>query len=116
MQPAAPFADKILAENIDAADRGIVTANQVNIRSAPDLKSDSIDQLGLEVVKIAGDPDPATRQTIGGTTDVWWPIITYQGKKGYIFGKYLRRWNGYQARFEQSGGEWKLVRFAPRQD
>jgi hypothetical protein len=113
---ATPYAEKILQENIPPKDRAIVTGVMVNARAQPNTSGEVVEQLSHEIVKLAGEPDPDSRQTIAGQTHPWWPIALYNGKKAYVWGKYLRSWNAYEARFEKVGDAWKLVRLAPRQD
>lgn len=110
-----PYADQILAQHIDPNDRALINGVQVNARSQPNLRGEVVGQLSFEIVKLAGEADPATRQTIAGRTEPWWPVAMPDGKPAYVFGKFVRRWNGSEARFERVGDGWKLVRFAPRE-
>ena len=107
-----PYAAEILDRQIDQADRAIITGIQVNVRSTPSLRGEQVGQLSYEVVKVLGSPDPATRQTIGGEAHPWWEVVLPSGERGFVFGKYVRPWNDYRARFEKVDGEWKLARFA----
>lgn len=116
LRPTTPYADEILNEHIPPAQRAIITGTQVNVRAQPNLQGEVLEQLTYEVVRLAGPADESTRQTIGGQTYPWWPIVLHDGRRAWAWGRYVRPWQGYEARFEQVDGAWKLVRFAPRAD
>jgi hypothetical protein len=116
LRAAVPYVEQIMDKNIDPDDRALINGAQVNVRSEPSLDGETLAQLSYEIVKLAGEPDPATSQTIGGQTHPWWPITLYDGKRAHVYGKFVRPWKSNEARFEKIDGTWKLTRFAPRED
>jgi hypothetical protein len=102
----------VLDKHIDPADRGIIVGTEVNARSEPATSAQVVDQLSFEVVKIAAPVDMKTVQTIGDATYPWYQVVLYDGRKAWVWGKYLRPWNDYRARFEKVDGGLKMTRFA----
>ncbi len=108
---STPGADRVLEEHIPPAERGIIIGTMVNVRAEPGTRADLIDQLAWEVVRLDGPPDPATSMRIGEETHPWQRIVLHSGQTGWVWGKYIRPWNGTRAMIERSGSEFKLTRF-----
>ncbi len=109
---ATAGAEGVLDKNIDAADRGVIVGTDVNARAEPSTGSPSLGKLSYEVVKIAAPVDAANVKTIGGETYPWRQIAMPDGKRAWVWGKYLRPWNDYRAVFQKTGDQWKITRFA----
>ena len=107
------LSDDILEKNIRPEDRLLVLGQQVRVRAEPSTKGEMLAEVGWEVVKAAGPFDLATATTIGEETHPWWPVALPDGRRGWIWGKYVRPWLAERADFAQVDGQWRLVRFAP---
>lgn len=107
------LSDEILDRNIRPGDRLLVLGQQVRVRAEPSTKGEMLAEVGWEVIKAAGPFDLATATTIGDETHPWWPVALPDGRRGWIWGKYVRPWLAERADFAQVDGQWRLVRFAP---
>ncbi len=89
-----------------------VTGDHVNLREKPDGKGKVITQLSREVVLAAAALDkPVLR--LENHDYRWRPVMTLDGKKGYMIEKYLRSSNDYRMTIKQtSNGEWKIASLA----
>lgn len=83
-----PYYYNTMPNNFDAHESGFVDGVNVNIRFKPSSKSKIITNRSYEFVK--RDLTRSTKEeTINNEEYSWIPIITYDGLKGYVFGKYF---------------------------
>lgn len=109
---ATEGAEGVLDKNIDPADRGMIVGSDVNARAEPSTGSESLGKLSFEIVRIAAPLDPANVKTIGDETHPWYQIVLPDGKRAWVWGKYMRPWNDYRATFRKTGDQWKMIAFA----
>lgn len=109
---ATEGAEGVLDKNIDPADRGVIVGTDVNARAEPSTGSESLGKLSYEIVRIAAPVDAANVKTIGGETFPWHRIVMPDGKRAWVWGKYVRPWNDTRATFQKTGDQWKMIRFA----
>lgn len=108
----SPFAREILDDHIDPEDRGFVMGRQVRLRSRPGLDGEILDELTYEVVKIVQTPGPRNETDARGRRlHPWWEVVNHAGRRGFVYGKFLRPAQGYIARFDQVDNQWKMVAF-----
>lgn len=91
-----------------------IIGTNVNVRSQPSAESETIGTLTHELVKFdsAGFEQLTEQQrNLSQTFDGWMPIITPEGKRGFVSSRYAYFPAGYRARFEQRQGQWKMTIF-----
>lgn len=91
-----------------------IVGSSVNVRAEPKASSPVIAVLSHEVVQFdakgaerLSDQQRQVMQTVEG----WQPVITPEGKRGYVSSRYAYIPAGYRARFEQKQGAWKMTVF-----
>lgn len=91
-----------------------IVGEKVNVRAQPQANSPTIGVVSNEVVK--SDSQALQRMTddqlaLMQTVDGWHPIITPQGRQGFVSSRFAYVPVGYRAIFEQQGGRWKMTVF-----
>lgn len=90
----------------------IITEPNVRARAAPNSKAPVIDIVGLEMAEeIYTEPSKLVYERIGGEEYPWIKVRIYNGKIGYIYGKYLRKNYDLYAGFVKRNGVWVLASF-----
>lgn len=91
-----------------------IVGSDVNVRSQPQMGSAVIDVLSHEVVKLDQAAfnafSDAQRQAIA-TLSGWYPVITPQGKRGFVSTRYAFVPTGYRAIFARQSNSWKMTAF-----
>ncbi len=106
----APYTFAELPNEYDPFEYGIITAENVRMRSRPGLNGKVLETLSYDLVKMI-QTRQRDIQTIAGETYPWHQVETLDGKKGYVFGQYLRTQIDYRAFFEENDGDWKMTIF-----
>jgi hypothetical protein len=99
----APYVYSNFPDDLDAYGYAAITGTGVRVRAAANLNAPVITALSHDIVQL--DAEPST----SGDTSEWVKIIAPNGKKGYVFGKYIRRPIDYRACFEKKQGKWKMT-------
>ena len=103
------FAIGNVPANTERCECSTIIGRNVNVRSKPSSKSKVITRLDYCVVR--NSKSKIGSETIKGETYPWVAISTLDGVKGYVFGKYVRSTENYEAHFEKENGVWKMVSF-----
>lgn len=106
----APYVYAIWPDDFDAFEYVAITGSGVRLRSAPNLKSQTLTMVSYDVVKRL-ETSPI-EETIGGETYPWEKIqlAGEDGPEGFIFGKYIASSIDFRAGFERQGnGRWLLT-------
>ncbi len=97
----APYVYSLFPDDLDASSHAVITGTGVRVREQPDLNAPIITNLSYEIVKLdAGGSENKSE---------WVKIIAPNGKKGYVFGKYIRSPTDYRACFEKKQGKWLMT-------
>jgi hypothetical protein len=91
-----------------------IIGENINVRSQPQTDSPVIGTLTNEIVKSDSSGFQRLIQQQREATDTfdgWQPIITPEGKQGYVSSRYAYFSAGYRAWFEKKKGEWKMTLF-----
>jgi hypothetical protein len=99
----APYVYSNFPDNLDATGYAAITGTGVRVRAAASLNAPVITALSYDIVQLDFEPSAS------GQNAEWVKIIAPNGKKGYVFGKYIRRPTDYRACFEKKQGKWKMT-------
>lgn len=101
----APYSFKGFPDEFDAFDHFVIFGSNVNLRSAPSLKSEVKGSLSYNIVTL--DDFPINRQE----ESQWYKVTTLGGKSGFVHRDYVRSPIHLRAGFEKIGGRWRMVFF-----
>jgi len=104
--------DSRLASILEKPDYGIILGEKVNVRKKPSIKSKVIAQLTYDVVLAPQLGEEAVTEKIGDSSYPWISIILYNGKTGYVYGKYFKRVMSERLYLEKIEGKWLLTGFS----
>ena len=79
----------------------VITGTGVRVRAQPNLNAPILTTLSYDIVELDS--------TTGDSNTEWVKIIAPNGKKGYVFGQYIRRPTDYRACFEKKQGKWLMT-------
>jgi hypothetical protein len=99
----APYVYSNFPDDLDGYSYAAITGTGVRVRAEPNLNARVITALSYDLVQLDSEP------TASGENTEWVKIIAPNGKKGYVFGKYIRRPIDYRACFEKKRGGWKMT-------
>lgn len=106
----APYVYATWPQDFDAFEYVAITGSGVRLRSAPNLRSQTLTMVSYDIVKrIETSP---VEETIGGETYPWEKIQMpgEDGKEGFVYGKYVTSSIDYRAGFERQGnGKWLMT-------
>lgn len=88
----------------DATGYAVITGTRVRVRAQPRLKAPVVTSLSYDIVEVDNEPSAS-----GDSNDEWVKIILPNKKRGYVYGKYIRRPTDYRACFEKKQGKWKMT-------
>ncbi|WP_047153505.1 SH3 domain-containing protein [Aneurinibacillus tyrosinisolvens] len=98
-------------EKYDAFTHAAIIGKDVNVRTSPNLKAKVVAQLSNEVVQMKYPPSKEI-VSLGGRTYHWIPVMTLDGKKGYVVEKYVRSSVDYRMGIQKNkAGAWKISLF-----
>ncbi|MBV6655375.1 MAG: SH3 domain-containing protein [Mameliella sp.] len=104
----APYLTATWPSAYAPATHGAISGKGVRIRSAPTLSSSIVKTVSYEIVKYIEETDKI--ESIGGGTFPWHEIELSNGQKGFVYGKFLARPNGYQAIFKRiAPNQWAIT-------
>jgi hypothetical protein len=104
----APYYAATWPEALPKNEYAAITGSGVRIRSAPNLSSDIVKTVSYELARYLETTDQT--EVIGGETHPWSRIELSGGKVGFVYGKFVARPTGYQARFEKTGPQqWAMT-------
>lgn len=99
----APYVYSNFPEDLDANGYAAITGTNVRVRAEANLNAPIITALSYDIVQLDFETSAS------GENSEWVKIIAPNGKKGYVFGKYIRRPVDYRACFEKKQGKWKMT-------
>lgn len=102
-----PYYFNNFPDDLDSEKVGIIDGNKVNIRSKPSLRSKILTNRSYEVVEIDFSRG-SEEEVINNEKYSWIPIITHDGLKGYVYGKYFSNAMGCRVGFVKEEGLWKI--------
>ena len=95
----------------DPYETGAIIGEGVRLRAEQNTSSEIITSLTWDKVKV-NYTDNVKYETINGVRDQWVSVTTQDGKKGYVFGQFVRVPVDYRAGFEKDeNGNWKMITF-----
>jgi hypothetical protein len=102
-----PYYTQAFPKGYGGYDYSFIDGVKANIRSKPNKSSKVIANYSYVIVRRSYDKSK-NRETIGGVTDYWYPIITPNGQKGYVFGKFLSSSVDCRIFFKKYNGKWLI--------
>ena len=104
----APYTYSVFPDDLDGFDYAAVFGTDVNLRKAPDTRSEVVARLSHNIVRIEPETVPKSgRSEYPG----WFQVTTIGGLTGYIKKELVRRPVDYRAGFEKKRGRWVMVTF-----
>ncbi|MEQ8705944.1 MAG: SH3 domain-containing protein [Phaeodactylibacter sp.] len=104
----APYYAATWPKQYAADEYAVINGSGVRIRSAPNLNSSIVKTVSYELVKYLETTDQT--EEIGDEEYPWAAIELSGGQKGFVYGKFVARANGYRARFERTGPQqWAMT-------
>lgn len=100
----APYVYSNFPDDLEANGYAAITGTGVRVREQPNLNAPIITALSYDIVKLDYEPSASA-----GSNSEWVKIIAPNGKKGYVFGKYIRSPTDYRACFEKKQGKWMMT-------
>ena len=100
----APYVFSKFPDHLDGFAYAAIIGTGVRVREQPNLSAPIITTLSYDIVELVLE-----NSTYGGVNQEWVKIVTPNGKKGYVFSKYIRRPIDYRACFEKKQGKWLMT-------
>lgn len=100
----APYVYSKFPDDLEGNGYAVITGTGVRVRAEANLNAPVITALSYDIVELDNEPSAS-----GETNSEWIKIIAPNGKKGYVFGKYIRSATDYRACFEKKQGQWKMT-------
>jgi len=101
------YYNKLPADGSDSHESGLIFGENVNIRQFPSSKSKVISSYSYCYVDIDRSKK-AVEEKIGNETYSWVAVSLADGKKGYVYGKYIASGLDCRVIFEKENGKWKI--------
>jgi hypothetical protein len=99
----APYAYSNFPEDLDANAYAVITGTSVRVRAQPNLNAPILTALSYDIVELNFEPP------VPDENSEWVKINAPNGKKGYVFGQYIRRPIDHRACFAKKQGKWLMT-------